>query len=441
MTTLLASASKRFHIITYGCQMNVRDSGWLAARLQRLGLVQSELAEADAVIVNTCSVREKPERKVAATIRRIQQTCRKNVKIAILGCVAQQLGEELFGFAPEICLVAGGDSLADAPERLIEALDAPRATASLLDFSAHYRELPPAGERLVGPFAFVNIMQGCDNFCSYCIVPFTRGREKSRSFKAIIAECEERLAQGALEITLLGQNVNAWRDGDMAFPDLLRAIDALGPKRLRFITPHPKDLGDDTIACFGELASLCPALHLPLQAGSDRILALMRRRYTGAQYLDLIKKLRDARPDIAFTTDLIVGFPGETKADFEETLALAAKAGFAASFSFRYSDRPGTRASLMPDKLPESIKSERLARLQALQEELTSEWLAARIGKETELVIERESPRGPANSWQGRDPWGVAVHFQADAPPAGNLARVVITDAKKHCLVACLAPS
>lgn len=438
MTSIPESSNKNFHLITHGCQMNARDSLWLTASLIQRGFVESCLGEADIVLINTCSVREKPEQKVLSTIRRIRQERKGRIRIAVLGCVAQQLGKQLFASAPEVCLVAGGDCLDQVPDAIPTLLANPAAKLALLDFSSGYRERENVGEPLPGRSAFVNIMQGCDNFCSYCIVPFTRGRQKSRSAQAILAECRERVGQGALEITLLGQNVNVWNDSDHDFSWLLHEIAAIpGLSRLRFVTPHPADFSPQIIECFALLPSLCPALHLPLQAGSDRILSPMRRRYNQADYLRLVEQLKNARPDLVLTTDLIVGFPGESELDFQDTLTMMKECGFVSSYSFCYSDRPGTRATLMPDKIAAEIKLERLRRLQALQETLTSAWLGGRVGQEAKILISSPSVRGPEGFWQGRDLYGACVHLPL--PPgdhAGALVSAKIIAAKKHCLVA-----
>lgn len=422
--------------------MNVRDSQWLEACLERRGFASESLERADFVILNTCSVREKPEQKVLSSLRHIEQNCRSNTRIAIIGCVAQQLGESLFSASGRVCLVAGSDNLDRVPDILSSMTDGTGQRISLLEFSGQYRERENPDGRPCGPAAFVNIMQGCNNFCSYCIVPFTRGREKSRSLEAVLTECRAALASGAIDITLLGQNVNAWRGSGHDFSDLLRQVASLpGLKRLHFITPHPADMDKATIACFGELQALCPSLHLPLQAGSDHILSAMRRRYDSAAYLRLVEQLRSIRPDLALTTDLIVGFPGETEEDFQATLRLMKTCGFSSSYSFCYSDRPGTRACLMPDKIPAEIKQDRLIRLQALQEDLTEQWLAARVGSETSLLLEGPSRRNPEISWQGRDPYGICVHVDPENVPDDRkeLLQVKITGAKRHCLTGVLS--
>ncbi len=436
----------KFHIITFGCQMNAADSAWLAATLTGRGMTEAPVSEADIVLLNTCSVREKPELKVRSALGRVLQETggRRSVLVGVAGCVAQQLGSRLFSFSPQVRLVAGTDATVSIPDALDILLRDPGRTLCLTAFSESYAERPrPAAG--AGTVAFVNIMQGCDNFCTYCIVPFTRGRQKSRKASAVLAECESALAAGAREITLLGQNVNAYgKDGTgdgTTFAGLLRAVAALDPRvRLRYVTPHPKDMTPEDVAAFAEIPSLCPRLHLPMQAGSDRVLRRMNRRYDSAGFAKLVDELRAARPDLALSTDIIVGFPGETEEEFQETMAMVRRCGFMSSFSFCYSDRPGTRASTFLDKIPAPEQLDRLQRLQALQEELSARWLAGRLGSQTEVLIEEKSPRQEEGadlvSWQGRDPYGDLVHvaLPAEARPQGTFLRVRVTKAFRHSL-------
>ena len=436
-----------FHIITFGCQMNVADSDWLARMLRDRGMRWAEPAQADIIVLNTCSVREKPELKVRSTLGRILQETGKNrsVLVAVAGCVAQQLGNTLFSFSPQVRLVAGTDAMGQIPDALELLLANPGRTLCLTSFSTRYDERPKPREAHCGPVAYVNIMQGCDNFCTYCIVPFTRGRQKSRSSAAILDECRLLLEQGAREICLLGQNVNAYgldktSDGT-SFASLLRQVSALDPNmRLRYVTPHPKDMSHEDVALFAELPNLCPRLHLPMQAGADHVLRRMNRRYTAGDFLSLVQALKKARPDLALSTDLIVGFPGETEEEFLQTMDMVRKCGFMSSFSFCYSDRPGTRASGYADKIPAPVQLDRLQRLQALQEELSSAWLAERVGAATTVLIEGQSPRQDDTTdlcrWQGRDPYGALVHVDLakDADHTGQFVDVTITHAFKHSL-------
>ncbi len=442
---------RTFHILTFGCQMNVNDSDWMSRSLRQRGFEEAPLGEADVTIVNTCSVREKPELKVYSTLGRIRQLTagRPGAFVAVTGCVAQQIGSGFFERFPQVRLVAGGDGLTGAPEAIERLCAEPELKISLVDFSEVYPERDPALSRApVPPVAYVNIMQGCDNFCAYCIVPYTRGRQKSRAASAVLDECRALLERGAREVILLGQNVNAFGQdagGDgTTFAQLLRRTAALpGLERLRFVTPHPKDLSPEVIRAFADLEVLCPRLHLPLQAGSDRVLERMGRKYDSARYLQLVRDLRSARPDIALSTDLIVGFPGETEEDFLATCRMVEKAGFVSSFSFCYSDRPGARAALLPDKIPRDVKLERLSRLQARQDALGQAWLESRTGQETVVLLEGQSRKTDASapaetSWQGHDPYGATVNVSLPpgAGAVGRMTPVRIITAKRHSLLA-----
>lgn len=446
------------HIITFGCQMNVHDSEWLGAALEARGFAPAPLEDAQVVIINTCSVREKPEQKVMSALGRVRQATDGDARVlvAVTGCVAQQLGAALFERSPQVRLVAGSDGIAQAPQAIERLLREPETRLALCAFTTSFPEREPAPGH-AAPSALVTIMQGCDNFCAYCIVPFTRGRQKSRAAAAVLEECRLHIARGAREITLLGQNVNAYgrdRTGDgTSFSRLLEQVAALpGLERLRYVTPHPKDMGAEDVAAFAALPALCPRLHLPLQSGADAVLARMRRRYDSAAFLRLVRDLRAARPDLALSTDLIVGFPGETEADFQATLEMMEACGFMSSFSFCYSDRPGAAATRFPDKVAPEVQHERLERLQALQEKLGQRWLDARVGQSTTLLLEMKSRRqgklggaegsDACEDWQGRDPYGVPVHVSlpAHAEHAGRLLPVRIIEAKRHSLVAQALP-
>ncbi|MFO7727942.1 MAG: tRNA (N6-isopentenyl adenosine(37)-C2)-methylthiotransferase MiaB, partial [Desulfonatronovibrio sp.] len=401
--------------------------------------------EADLFIVNTCSVREKPEQKVYSLLGRLKDFHEKKpwVFTCVGGCVAQQVGKGFFERFPFVRLVFGPDGLAMVPEALHRLEQNQNLKISLLDFQDHYPEKQENWPDKVPPQAFVNIMQGCDNFCAYCVVPYTRGRQKSRFSPDIIQECRELIELGVKEITLLGQNVNSYGldnpGQDISFAELLKKIDALpGLKRLRFTTSHPKDMSTEVIDAFGDLKTLCPHLHLPLQSGSNRILKSMGRRYTREKYLELVKRLRKVCPDIALTTDLIVGFPGETEADFQETLDIMNLVGFDSSFSFKYSDRPGVRSTLMNSKISDEVKSFRLDVLQKLQEEWTAKRLAAKIGTIDQVLIESPSKRQKNGtwSWKGRDSGGrvVNIDFNTVEDFTGRIFQVHFTRSKKHSL-------
>ncbi|MDR1777960.1 MAG: tRNA (N6-isopentenyl adenosine(37)-C2)-methylthiotransferase MiaB [Desulfovibrio sp.] len=437
---------KSFHIITFGCQMNANDSWWLASSLAERGFTRTGLEDARVVVLNTCSVREKPERKVAAALAEVRRVTGGDpgVLVVVAGCVAQQMGEKLFSPESQVRLLVGSDGLARAPEAIERLLAEPQERCCLLDFSVGYEERK-AVRAAAGPVAQVNIIQGCDNFCAYCIVPFTRGRQKSRRAEDILEECRARLDGGAREILLLGQNVNAYnrdRQGDgTSFASLLERVATLpGLVRLRYVTAHPRDMRPEDVAAFGNVPALCPRLHLPLQSGSDNVLKRMGRKYDSRTFLDLARRLREARPDMALSTDIIAGFPGESEKDFEDTLAIMETCEFVSSFSFCYSDRPGTRAALMPDKTAPTVSLERLSRLQALQDALTRRLLADRVGRKTDILIEGRSRRQPPGktSWRGRDPYGVVVNLvlEGQGDYTGKMAPVLITRAKRHSLAA-----
>lgn len=429
--------------------MNAADSDWLHRSLLERGFVPAALPDAaDVHILNTCSVRDKPEQKVYSEIGRIRSVTNNNpdVLVCVGGCVAQQVGDKLFKRFSQVRLVFGTDGLSSAPGAISRLVDEKRLRMSLVDFAESFEERDLALSGTVPPSAFVSIMQGCDNFCAYCIVPYVRGRQKSREPEAIIKECAALIEKGAKEITLLGQNVNAYGldfdAGKEAFTALLYRIAELpGLLRLRFVTPHPKDMGPGMARAFADLPILAPRLHLPLQSGSDEILRRMGRKYDTARFMELVEELRAARPEMHFSTDIIVGFPGETEEQFEETMAFMEKVGFVGSFSFAYSDRPGTRASLLPGKLEKKTKLERLARLQAWQYSFARNILDSMKGKTVHVLFEGEAvakdPVPGAVYWQGKDERGhnVIVRMTKPVPESGWLGKllpVMVTGASMH---------
>jgi tRNA-2-methylthio-N6-dimethylallyladenosine synthase len=439
----------KFHITTFGCQMNVHDSEWLTRALESRGWEEVDESKAQIYLVNTCSVRDKPEQKVYSELGRIAAHLKRDETIfaAVGGCVAQQIGSGFFKRFPFVKLVFGSDGITNAPNALerIAAGDDERVT--LLDFVPTYEERENPEERTVSipesRQAFVNIMQGCDNFCSYCIVPYTRGRQKSRHPDAVVDECRALVESGVREITLLGQNVNSFgmdKGGvGVSFAQLLRSVANIdGLDRLRFTTSHPKDIETDVITAFGELENLCPSLHLPLQSGADNTLKAMRRKYNQERYLSIVDGLKKARPDIALTTDLIVGFPGETEEDFQQTLEIVEKVGFESSFSFKYSDRPGVASVNMEPKVEPDVASERLMRLQTLQNNITRNCLKNLEGVKTEAFIEGLSRKQEEDntSWKGRDPAGriINVYMDESEGMVGLIVPVKIIEAKKHSL-------
>ncbi len=435
-------AESRFlYIQTMGCQMNEYDSlrvrRMLAARGYR---PTANIEAADVVFLNTCSVREKAEQKVYSFLGRLRtiKAERPGMKIVVAGCLAQQLGKKLLGRFPQLDLVLGTRAIGSLPELLDELEGSGRRVAHLPeeeDGEEDFNRLLFQAES--GVAAPVTIMRGCDNFCAYCIVPYVRGRERSRSSEEIIREIEWLSEAGVREILLLGQNVNSYGRGlseQITFAELLRRIRGeTDVRRIRFTTSHPKDLTEALIRCFAEMPSLCKHLHLPFQAGSDRVLERMRRRYTVAQYLDKIERLREACPEIALTSDAMVGFPGETEADFRETLHLIERVRFDGLFSFRYSDRPYTDSAGFADKASEKIKARRLAELQALQAEITLEKNRAEVGRLREVLLEGPSKTGEGQI-AGRTEQNRVVNMDGPESLTGCIVQVEITESFSHSL-------
>ena len=417
---------KKVHILTYGCQMNVSDSERIAASLRGCGYAETgSLDEADMVILNTCSVRAKAEERIYGILHTMKGQLKKkpDLIIGVGGCVAQQEGKLLLERVPHLRFVFGTHNLHLLPQ-MINAAESGRrlSETDFIDDDQRF-DLYPQNSDFSGITRFITIMQGCDNYCSYCIVPYVRGREVSRRPEDILNEVRLAVEAGVREVTLLGQNVNSYmvKSGDgSAFAELLRAIAAVdGITRLRFMTSHPKDISTPLIDCFADLDKLCSHIHLPVQAGSDRILQLMNRGYTRADYLQMIARLRAVRPDIFVTSDIIVGFPGETEADFQETLDLMEEVVYSDSYSFVYSPRPETKAALMPDSATKEEKHQRLDRLLKLQKKLTSGLQAELLGKRVEVLVEGVG-KMPGQIF-GRTSGNRVVNFTGDPSLAGTL--------------------
>ena len=428
----------KYEIVTYGCQMNVRDSQTLAGLLEGMGYrPAARREEADLILFNTCCVRDNAERRVFGNVGHLQAQKKANPRlvVGVCGCMMQQEGvpEKLLKSSPFVDLVFGTGNLYKLPELLLSVLKERRRRV-LVDQNpmAPIAEGLPAS-RHGGVQAFVNIMFGCDNFCSYCIVPYVRGRERSRAPEQILAEAEDLARQGVQEITLLGQNVNSYRWSDGTdFPTLLRRLDSVVP-RLRFMTSHPKDLSDALIETMASGRSICKQLHLPVQSGSNAILQSMNRRYTAERYLELVRKLRSAMPDIGLSTDIIVGFPGETDADFEATMELNRLVRFDSAYTFLYSKRQGTKAAAMENQVPEETMKERIYRLIAQQEAITQEKLRSMIGHELEVLVEGPSTRDE-NAYMGRTDAGITVNIEAQGLHPGDFALVTIASAGMNTL-------
>ncbi|HEX6441209.1 MAG TPA: tRNA (N6-isopentenyl adenosine(37)-C2)-methylthiotransferase MiaB [Stellaceae bacterium] len=446
--------TKRLFIKTYGCQMNVYDSARMADLMAPLGYAPATSAEgADLVILNTCHIREKAAEKVFSElggIRRLKETRTRQgsrMVIAVAGCVAQAEGEEILRRAPFVDLVFGPQAYHRLPEMVARAERA--AGSGILDTSfpveSKFDYLP---ESATGPgvTAFLTVQEGCDKFCTFCVVPYTRGAEYSRPAAEVIAEARRLVTAGAREITLLGQNVNAYHGaappdgpngGEWRLGQLIRALaDIPGLARLRYTTSHPRDVDDTLIAAHRDVPALMPFLHLPVQSGSDRVLAAMNRRHTAEQYRRTVDRLRAARPDLALSSDFIVGFPGETDADFAATLALVRETGFAQAFSFRYSPRPGTPAAAAPDQVPEAVKAERLAEMQALLNAQQRAFNESCVGRTLAVLFEKPG-RHPAQL-VGRSPYLQAVHAELSADRIGDIVSVRIDAARPNSLAGAL---
>ena len=440
-----AGEGKTFAIKTFGCQMNVYDSERMMEALAADGYVETAQVEAaDLVVLNTCHIREKAAEKVYSDLGRLRQVkeARKalgrDTVIAVTGCVAQAEGAEIVARQPAVDLVIGPQSYHQLPELIARSQSNRRAVIET-EFTGEEKFAALAAERRVSsPSAFLTIQEGCDKFCTFCVVPYTRGLEVSRPVAAIVAEAEKLVGAGAVEITLLGQNVNAYHGADASggAATLASLIDRLsriaGLQRIRYMTSHPRDMSADLIAAHRNCEKLMPFLHLPVQSGSDGILEAMNRKHRAADYLELIRAIRAARPDIAFSSDFIVGFPGETDEDFEATLALVAEVGYAQCFSFKYSPRPGTPASTREDQVAEAVKDERLGRLQALLESQQMAFNAATVGKTVPVLFER---RGRDEGYLvGRTPQLQMVHAAAGANAVGRILPVNIRDSRQMSL-------
>ncbi|KIH76663.1 tRNA-i(6)A37 thiotransferase enzyme MiaB [Geoalkalibacter ferrihydriticus] len=431
--------TKFFYLETFGCQMNVVDSEQIVDLLGRVGYVQVETPEqADLILLNTCSVRDKAERKVYGHLGRFKplKEQRPDLIIGVGGCVAQQEGERLLDKLRFVDLVFGTHNIHRLPEMLagVTGEKQRRFETEFLDAETR-RLLFPERKADDAVTRFVTVMQGCDNFCSYCIVPHVRGREISRPSGDILAEIRDLAAGGVREVTLLGQNVNSYglrEAGEISFSQLLRAVHEIeGIERIRFTTSHPKDLSEELIACFGEMPKLVKHLHLPVQCGADPILAAMNRGYTRAQYLEKVARLKDVCPDIRLTSDLIVGFPGETEEDFGETLALVAQVEYADIYSFLYSPRSGTAAAELEENLDPKDKQARFDRLLALQQDISARIWQSDVGRVLPVLVEGVSRQGGGQLF-GRTTWNRIVNFTGSPDLVGRIVPVRITASFKN---------
>ncbi len=426
---------KTYHVKSFGCQMNVYDGERMAELMAAQGMTAAADADsADLIVLNTCHIREKATEKVYSDIGRFRKSARLADRaapmIAVAGCVAQAEGEEIANRA-KVDIVVGPQAYHNLPELVAQASAQGRAIDTDMPAIAKFGALP--ARRKTGPTAFLTVQEGCDKFCTYCVVPYTRGAEVSRPFAAIVDEAKSLVDAGAREITLLGQNVNAWDDAEgTGLHGLIAALDKIdGLARIRYTTSHPNDMKEGLIRAHAEVEKLMPFLHLPVQAGNDRILKAMNRSHSRDSYLRILDRVRAARPDIALSGDFIVGFPGETEDEFRDTLSLVDAVGYAQCFSFKYSPRPGTPAADMDGAVPEEVMDDRLQRLQAALNRDQAAFNAASVGKTCDVLIERTG-RHPGQLL-GKSPWLQSVHLTTDAA-IGDLVRVRIDSAGPNSL-------
>ena len=416
-------APKTFHVKSFGCQMNVYDGDRMAELMAADGMVAADADKADLVVLNTCHIRERATEKVYSDIGRLRKQAKARGRhapmIAVAGCVAQAEGQEIVTRA-KVDIVVGPQAYHNLPDLVAKAATGTPALDTDMPALSKFGRLP--ARRRVPPSAFLTVQEGCDKFCTYCVVPYTRGSEISRPFAAIVDEAKALVDAGAREITLLGQNVNAWAEGDRGLHDLIRALDRVPElARIRYTTSHPNDMTQGLIDAHGDVTALMPFLHLPVQSGSDRILKAMNRSHGRDSYLRVLDRVRAVRPDIALSGDFIVGFPGETDADFAETLSLVDAVGYAQAFSFNYSPRPGTPAATLADQIAPQVMDERLQRLQAALNRDQQAFNRATLGRRCTILIER---RGKLpGQMLGKSPWLQSVHLIGDQQ-VGDLVEV-----------------
>ena len=438
---------RKLYIETYGCQMNVADSEVVASVLRTVGYdIVESVDDADAILLNTCSIRDNAEQKIISRLQALRAMRQKTGKliIGVIGCMAERLRDDLID-NHGVDIVAGPDAYLDLPNLFASVEAGEKAINVELSTTETYRDIIPArisGNRVSG---YISIMRGCNNFCSYCIVPYTRGRERSRPVDSILHELADLRAKGFKEITLLGQNVNSYRyvgeDGtEVTFDRLLATVAEAAPDmRVRFTTSHPKDMTDATIDVIAAYPNICRHIHLPVQSGSDKVLKLMNRKYTRAWYLDRVRAIRERIPECGISTDMFTGFHDETEEDFEETLSLMREVGFDSAFMFKYSERPGTLASrTMPDNVPEEVKIDRLNRMIALQNELSAESNRRDIGREFEVLVEGVSKRS-TDQFVGRTSQNKTAVFPRGSYRVGDLVRVRVLSTTSATLICELA--
>ena len=429
---------RTYRVKSFGCQMNVYDGERMAELLAEQGIIPApEGEEADLVVLNTCHIREKAAEKVYSDIGRIAKEARRKdgsaPMIAVAGGVAQAEGAEIMARAPAVRMVVGPQAYHRLPAMIADAVEGKRSVDTDMPAETKFDALP--ARRKVGPSAFLTVQEGCDKFCTYCVVPYTRGAEISRPFKDLVTEAERLVEAGAREITLLGQNVNAWRDdSNRGLEKLIETLAAMpGLARIRYTTSHPNDMTQGLLEAHRDVPELMPFLHLPVQSGNDRVLKAMNRSHTADSYLRILDEVRAMRPDIALSGDFIVGFPGETDAEFEDTLKLVEQVGYAQCFSFKYSARPGTPAATMDGQIAPEVMDERLQRLQAALNASQLAFNQASLGKRCTVLVERKGRH--EGQWLGKSPWLQSVHFTGEAA-IGDLVEVELVEAGPNSLAA-----
>jgi tRNA-2-methylthio-N6-dimethylallyladenosine synthase len=425
---------KTYRVKSFGCQMNVYDGERMAELLDAQGLTATDGEDADLVVLNTCHIREKAAEKVYSDIGRLRREDGTRPLVAVAGCVAQAEGAEIHRRTKDVDIVVGPQAYHRLPELVADAAQGKRVADTDMPADSKFGALPKRA-RQVPPSAFLTVQEGCDKFCTYCVVPYTRGAEVSRPWNAIVDEAKALVDAGAREITLLGQNVNAWSDGARGLHDLIGELAKMPTlARIRYTTSHPNDMADGLIAAHRDIDKLMPFLHLPVQSGSDRILKAMNRSHTSDSYLRILDRVRAARPDIAISGDYIVGFPGETDADFEATLEIVRRIGHSMAFSFKYSPRPGTPAATMPDQVAPQVMDERLQRLQTLIVEQQLAFNQRTVGTRTSVLLER--PGRHPGQLIGKSPWLQSI--VVDEGTVGELLDVDIVAAGPNSLTGVL---
>ena len=421
----------KYYIETYGCQMNVYDSELVSSLLKKSGYSKTkDIESADVIFLNTCAIREKAEETVINRLDSLHFLKRKNpnLLLGVLGCMAKNLKDVLLETKPYVDVILGPDSYRRIPELLDNRKISNHFVDTKLSKFEVYDSLFPS--RMEGINAWISIMRGCDKFCTFCIVPFTRGRERSRTIDSVIDEVKNAVSQGFTEITLLGQNVNSYKTPKGGFSELLDSVSKVkGVNRIRNTSPHPQDMSDEVLEVMSKRSNICNYIHLPLQSGSDRVLSRMNRTYSSQEFVSLVDKIRDYMPDCAISTDIIVGFPGETEQDFKDTLSVVDKVRFNFSYMFKYSSRPGTKAAEYSDQVDEDIKQSRLERLIQKQKKITLELNKTYIGKEFQVIVEKESKKSKGQ-WSGRTEGNVWTVFDKMSFQPKDLVTLRIDDAQ-----------